>query len=111
MGAQTHYLILPRRRYFLCLHAQPQCGVRARCRCCAKAGRAAFAIDTVELEIVTAQRGQLDQELQQQMTAAQRTGGGDVEVDEEHQLWPFDGEYWRDELGFYRQQVTNQCGR
>ena len=68
-------------------------------------------VDTVELEIVTAQRGQLDQELQQQMTAAQRTGGGDVEVDEEHQLWPFDGEYWRDELGFYRQQVTNQCGR
>ena len=68
-------------------------------------------VDTVELEIITAQRGQLDQELQQQMTAAQRTGGGDVEVDEEHQLWPFNGEYWRDELGFYRQQVTNQCGR
>lgn len=68
-------------------------------------------VDTVELEILTAIRGELDQELQQQMTAAQRTGGGDVEVDEEHQLWPFDGEYWRDELGFYRQQVTNQCGR
>ena len=68
-------------------------------------------VDTVELEIVTAQRGQLDQELQQQMTEAQRGGGGDVEVDEEHQLWPFDGEYWRDELGFYRQQVTNTCGR
>jgi hypothetical protein len=34
-----------------------------------------------------------------------------VEVDGEHQVWPFDGEYWRDELGFYRQQVTSQCGR
>ncbi len=68
-------------------------------------------VDTVELEIATFQRGQLDQEMQQQMTAAQRSGGGNVEVDEEHQLWPFDGEYWRDELGYYRQQVTNQCGR
>ena len=44
-------------------------------------------------------RGQLDQEMQQQMTDAQRSGGGEVEVDEEHQLWPFRGEYWRDELG------------
>ncbi|HJL26596.1 MAG TPA: hypothetical protein RMH80_30540, partial [Polyangiaceae bacterium LLY-WYZ-15_(1-7)] len=68
-------------------------------------------IDTVELEIATYTRGQLGQEMQQQMTEAQRSGGGDVEVDEEHQLWPFDGEYWRDELGFYRQQVTNRCGR
>lgn len=68
-------------------------------------------VDTVELEIATFTRGQLDQEMQQQMTEAARQGGGDVEVDEEHQLWPFNGEYWRDELGFYRQQVTNQCGR
>ncbi len=68
-------------------------------------------IDTVDLEIATFQRGTLEREVQEQMTAAARSGGGDVEVDEEHQVWPFDGEYWRDELGFYRQQVTNQCGR
>jgi len=68
-------------------------------------------IDTVELEIATAMRGELDQEMQDQMTDPTRAGGGDVEVDEEHQLWPFRGEYWRDELGFYRQQVTNRCGR
>lgn len=68
-------------------------------------------VDTVELEIATYRRGQIDQELQQQMTQAKQSKGGDVKVDEEHQLWPFDGEYWRDELGFYRQQVTNQCTR
>jgi hypothetical protein len=33
-----------------------------------------------------------------------------VKADEEHYLWPFDGEYWRDELGFYRQRVVNTCG-
>jgi hypothetical protein len=36
---------------------------------------------------------------------------GIVKPDEEHMLWPFDGEYWRDELGFYRQVVESACGR
>lgn len=67
-------------------------------------------IDKVDVEILRLRRDTLEQDLQEQLTAA-RTSGGDVEVDEEHQVWPFDGEYWRDELGFYRQQVTNQCGR
>ena len=68
-------------------------------------------VDTVELEIATFRRGQIDQELQQQMSLAKLSKGGDVQVDDEHQLWPFNGEYWRDELGFYRQQVTNLCTR
>src|SRR5690606_25279355 len=59
-------------------------------------------VDTVELEIATYQRGQLDAEAQQQMTELARSGGLQVNVDEEHQMWPFNGEYWRDELGFYR---------
>ncbi len=67
--------------------------------------------DKIELEIATYTRGTINQAVQQQMTAAARSGGGNVKVDEEHQMWPFNGEYWRDELGFYRQQVTNQCGR
>ena len=68
-------------------------------------------VDTVELEIATFRRGQIDQELQKQMSLAKQSKGGDVNVDEEHQLWPFNGEWWRDELGFYRQQVTNLCTR
>lgn len=67
-------------------------------------------IDTVELEILTAQREGLSTEAQAAADIA-REGQGEVIVDEEHQLWPFDGEYWRDELGFYRQRVTHQCGR
>jgi len=49
--------------------------------------------------------------VQAQQVTNERAAGGAVQVDEEHQVWPFDGEYWRDELGFYRQQVTSQCGR
>jgi TolA-binding protein len=68
-------------------------------------------IDAVDLEVATFERGQLSQEMQDQQVTAERAAGGRVEVDGEHQVWPFDGEYWRDELGFYRQQVTSQCGR
>lgn len=36
---------------------------------------------------------------------------GTVRPDDEHILWPFDGEHWRDELGFYRQVVKSNCGK
>lgn len=68
-------------------------------------------IDTVEIEVLNYVRGQLSQELQAQQIAAGQSKGGHVEVDSEHQIWPFDGEYWRDELGYYRQEVTFKCGR
>jgi tetratricopeptide (TPR) repeat protein len=34
-----------------------------------------------------------------------------VSVDHEHVFWPFDGEYWRDEIGSYRQVVVSKCQR
>ncbi len=68
-------------------------------------------VDTVSLELATYQRGEISAEMEEQQRELQRSGGLQVNVDEEHQMWPFDGEYWRDELGFYRQQVTSQCGR
>lgn len=68
-------------------------------------------IDTVEIEVLNWERGQLGQELQAQMTAASESSGGKVYVSPEHNVWPFNGEYWRDELGYYRQQVTYRCGR
>jgi hypothetical protein len=34
-----------------------------------------------------------------------------INSDGEHVIWPFQGEYWRDELGYYRQPVTRHCGR
>ena len=32
-------------------------------------------------------------------------------VDDEHHFWPFKGEYWRDELGYYRVRLNNRCER
>jgi tetratricopeptide (TPR) repeat protein len=31
-------------------------------------------------------------------------------VDDEHQEWNFNGEYWKDELGFYRYRISSKCG-
>ena len=31
--------------------------------------------------------------------------------DDEHYFWPFDGQYWRDELGYYRYKIKSVCGR
>ncbi len=33
-----------------------------------------------------------------------------VVVDDEHVIWPFTGEYWQDELGYYRFIVRSTCG-
>lgn len=33
-----------------------------------------------------------------------------VVIDDEHVVWPFTGEYWQDELGYYRFIVRSTCG-
>ena len=32
-----------------------------------------------------------------------------IVVDDEHFMWKFNGEYWKDELGYYRFRVRNIC--
>jgi tetratricopeptide (TPR) repeat protein len=66
----------------------------------------------IEYEILQGQKGQLEQEViqeQQLSTNARATEIGNVRVDDEHQYWPFTGEYWRDELGYYRYRLLNRC--
>ncbi len=66
----------------------------------------------VQIEILNALRGQISAELAgTQVAAAPGREMERVTADSEHMLWPFDGEYWRDELGFYRQPVVSRCGR
>lgn len=65
----------------------------------------------VLIEILNARRGALSQELQGQQVTPGQAAAARITADEEHYLWPFNGEYWRDELPFYRQQVASRCGR
>lgn len=64
------------------------------------------------IDVTAAQRNKLEQTVQAgQVSRAESKIYGIVNPDEEHVLWPFDGEFWRDELGFYRQVVISNCGR
>jgi hypothetical protein len=63
------------------------------------------------IDITAAQRNQLDQAIAGSQVTAAESKANIVKPDEEHVLWPFNGEYWRDELGFYRQTITSKCGR
>jgi tetratricopeptide (TPR) repeat protein len=66
----------------------------------------------VEIEILNAVRGQLSAELAgSQVTNVPGREMERINVDSEHMLWPFEGEFWRDELPFYRQPVVSKCGR
>lgn len=59
-------------------------------------------MDAVEVEILTARREgrrELDR------------SPPDVVADQEHVVWPFDGEYWEDEVPYYRVLVADRCGR
>ena len=68
--------------------------------------------EKILIDITAAQRNILDQKITTgQVSKAEAKIFGVVKPDEEHILWPFDGEYWRDELGFYRQVVESACGR
>lgn len=68
--------------------------------------------EKILIDITAAQRNLLDEAVQKgQVTQAEAKIFGVVNPDEEHVIWPFDGEWWRDELGFYRQVVESACGR
>jgi tetratricopeptide (TPR) repeat protein len=68
--------------------------------------------EKILIDITAAQRNLLDEKIKKgQVSKAEAKIFGVVKPDEEHFIWPFDGEYWRDELGFYRQVVESACGR
>ncbi len=66
----------------------------------------------IEIEILKALRGELDLEIQtEQETTGPVVQQSEIKSDAEHVIWPFEGEFWRDELGYYRQPVASRCGR
>lgn len=65
----------------------------------------------IMIDVTSAKRNQLDAAIAGTQVTVQESERNIVKPDEEHVIWPFDGEYWRDELGFYRQTITSKCGR
>jgi hypothetical protein len=63
------------------------------------------------IEILNGRRGNISAQIAGEQVRNINNAAARVTADEEHYLWPFNGEYWRDELGFYRQQIASRCGR
>jgi TolA-binding protein len=68
----------------------------------------------IEYEILAGQKGELEEEVKQEQQVVKGAGTGhrtdEIRADDEHVIWPFNGEYWRDELGYYRVKIVNKCG-
>ena len=62
-------------------------------------------------DITQAKLSKVSEELAGTQVRAEEADINIVQVDDEHLIWPFNGEYWRDELGFYRQSIASKCGR
>ncbi|WP_199351147.1 tetratricopeptide repeat protein [Haliangium ochraceum] len=64
----------------------------------------------IRIEVLNAQAGQISAEAR-----GERISGDHREerivVDDEHFMWKFNGEYWKDELGYYRFRIRSQCPR
>ena len=65
----------------------------------------------VEYETLNAEKGVIEAKLKEEMKkgADNKKSNDPNYIDDEHERWPFDGEYWKDELGSYRFKVVNMC--
>ncbi len=59
-------------------------------------------------ETLRARRGDISNAAAEEQAAASQAYKP-ISVDAEHVAWPFDGEYWRDELGFYIYDLESRC--
>lgn len=69
-----------------------------------------FSRDSVKIkiEVLNAQAGQISASAK-----GERISGDHREerivIDDEHFMWKFNGEYWKDELGYYRFRISSKC--
>jgi hypothetical protein len=83
--------------------------------------RSRVAMERAELRELLGQALRLDFEIsgrEKELAASPAAGSpaaserrAPLQVDEDELLWPFEGEYWRDELGSYQIQLGRRCPR
>ena len=63
----------------------------------------------IDIETLNAKANEITAELRKEQVPAGPKDSEQIVVDDEHQYWPFNGEYWKDELGMYRYKVSSAC--
>lgn len=66
---------------------------------------------TIRFEITYREKNQLERTLTGQAPGAARRASEPVEIvaPDDHYYWPFEGEYWKDEIGHYTYAVRSEC--
>jgi len=63
----------------------------------------------IKYETSKASRGNITPSVRKEMQETAEAASAPREVDEEHVEWPFDGTYWKDELGGYSYTIESKC--
>jgi tetratricopeptide (TPR) repeat protein len=63
----------------------------------------------IKYEALRARRNSINEEVRVAMGETANAANEPREEDEEHVVWPFDGAYWRDELGAYTYDIESRC--
>ena len=71
---------------------------------------------TIRFEITLGEKNALEQSIIHGTGAATGAVQGhthdvDVHVPDDHYYWPFEGEYWKDEIGYYQFAVEGECAK
>ncbi len=66
-------------------------------------------ISSLKIEMIKVQFEILDKRKQQKGLEQYPPKPQTPQIDEEHEIYKYNGEYWQDELGYYRYEVTSIC--
>lgn len=62
----------------------------------------------IRIEVLNAKAGQISAQARGERISSDHREEP-IEVDDEHFMWMFNGEYWKDELGYYRFRIRSKC--
>ncbi len=65
----------------------------------------------IEFEVASAEKGLASGLQGEEFQNKAKNAGPQYATDDEHIYWPFTGEYWRDELGYYLYTIKSECSR
>jgi tetratricopeptide (TPR) repeat protein len=69
--------------------------------------------EKISIQTDYGRKGELEEAIKREQEEAKKVQVRviqDTQVDDEHVFYPFTGEYWKDELGYYRFRILNRCG-
>jgi tetratricopeptide (TPR) repeat protein len=64
----------------------------------------------IKIEVLNAKAGQISAQYTGESISG-RQKEEPIDIDDEHFMWKFNGEYWKDELGYYRFRIRSRCAK